>query len=44
MEASEFVIGLISQSITGGHVWNFTGFFAILGFQRALDRITADPA
>ena len=29
---------------TGGHVWNFTGFFASLDFQRALGHVTADPA
>ena len=44
LEGSEFVPRLFSQPITGGHVWNFTGFFATLEFQRALGRVTADPA
>ncbi len=43
-EGSEFVPSVFSQSITGGHVWNFTGFFASLDFQRALGHVTADPA
>ena len=40
--ASDFVPGVFSQPITGGHVWNFTGFIAGLEFQRALDNVTGD--
>ena len=42
MAGSEFVPRVFSQHITGGHVWNFTGFFASLEFQRALGNVTAD--
>ena len=41
-EGSEFVPRVFSQHITGGHVWNFTGFIASLEFQRALGNVTAD--
>ena len=43
-EGSEFVPSVFSQPIVGGHVWNFTGFFASLEFQRALGNVTADAA
>ena len=39
---SEFVPGEVSQHITSGHVWKFTGFIASLEFQRALGHVTAD--
>ncbi len=41
-EESDSVPSVFSQLITGGHVWNFTGFIASLDFQRALGHVAAD--